>query len=284
MHVQSSTPVMNMFLIKQWTLMLVVCFTVLVSSGDVHATAADEAIANSAGVDEHLGDKVDLSLKVQNHFGDHISVGDYFKDGKPAVFTLNYYSCASLCSVQLNAVLNGLKDMDWIPGAEFNMLTLSIDPEETSSLAAQKRGTYLEELGKEGSSWEFMVAKQSVITDIANQVGYRYTYDEQSKQFAHPAVIMILSPDGTISRYLYGVSYSARDLKFALIEASEGKIGTTVEKVMLSCFSYDNSTGRYTASAFGLMRLSGVVTMFFLGAMVTFFWRRERRQTLQVSE
>ena len=284
MHVQSSTPVMNMFLIKQCTLMLVVCFTVLVSSGDVHATAADEAIANSAGVDEYLGDKIDLSLKVQNHFGDHMSVGDYFKDGKPAVFTLNYYSCASLCSVQLNAVLNGLKDMDWIPGAEFNMLTLSIDPEETSSLAAQKRGTYLEELGKEGSSWEFMVAKQSVITDIANQVGYRYTYDEQSKQFAHPAVIMILSPDGTISRYLYGVSYSARDLKFALIEASEGKIGTTVEKVMLSCFSYDNSTGRYTASAFGLMRLSGVVTMFFLGAMVTFFWRRERRQTLQVSE
>ena len=107
---------------------------------------------------------------------------------------------------------------------------------------------------------------------------------EQSKQFAHPAVIMILSPDGTISRYLYGVSYSARDLKFALIEASEGKIGTTVDKVILSCFSYDNSTGRYTASAFGLMRLAGVITMFFLGAMVTALWRRERRHTQQVSE
>ena len=131
---------------------------------------------------------------------------------------------------------------------------------------------------------EFMVAKQSVITDIANQVGYRYTYDEQSKQLVHPAVIMILSPDGTISRYLYGVSYSARDLKFALIEASEGKIGTTVDKVILSCFSYDNSTGRYTASAFGLMRLAGVITMFFLGAMVTALWRRERRHTQQVSE
>jgi protein SCO1/2 len=257
---------------------------VLLVSANAWATQADEAIANSAGVDEHLGEKIDLTSKVQNQFGDHISVSEYFQDNKPAVFTLNYYSCASLCSVQLNAVLNGLKDMDWVPGAEFKMLTLSIDPEETSSLAAQKRGTYLEELGKENASWEFMVAKQSVITDIANQVGYRYTYDEQSKQFAHPAVIMILSPDGTISRYLYGVSYSARDLKFALIEASEGKIGTTVDKVILSCFSYDNSTGRYTASAFGLMRLAGVVTMFFLGAMVTALWRRERRHTQQVSE
>ena len=264
------------------SLYVMLCFLIL--SANSWATSADEAIANSAGVDEHLGEKVDLALKVQNHFGDHISMGEHFKDGKPAVFTLNYYSCASLCSVQLNAVLNGLKDMDWVPGAQFKMLTLSIDPEETSSLAAQKRGTYLEELGKRNASWEFMVAKQTVITDIANQVGYRYTYDEQSKQFAHPAVIMILSPDGTISRYLYGVSYSARDLKFALIEASEGKIGTTVDKVILSCFSYDNSTGRYTASAFGLMRLAGVVTMFFLGAMVTALWRRERRHTQQVSE
>ena len=261
---------------------LVLCLWV--ASANSWAAPSDEVIANSAGVDEHLGDKIDLSSKVQNHFGDHISVGEYFQDNKPAVFTLNYYSCASLCSVQLNAVLNGLKDMDWVPGAQFKMLTLSIDPEETSSLAAQKRGTYLEQLGKQDASWEFMVAKQSVITDIANQVGYRYTYDEQSKQFAHPAVIMILSPDGTISRYLYGVSYSARDLKFALIEASEGKIGTTVDKVILSCFSYDNSTGRYTASAFGLMRLAGVVTMFFLGAMVTALWRREWRQTQQVSE
>ena len=253
----------------------------LLSAADVWAT---EEIANSAGVDEHLGDKIDLTSKVQNHFGDQIPLAEYFQEDKPAVFTLNYYSCASLCSVQLNAVLNGLKDMDWIPGGQFKMLTLSIDPEETSSLAAQKRGTYLEELGKQNASWEFMVAKQSVITDIANQVGYRYTYDEQSKQFAHPAVIMILSPDGTISRYLYGVSYSARDLKFALIEASEGKIGTTVDKVILSCFSYDNSTGRYTASAFGLMRLAGVITMFFLGAMVTALWRREGRRTQQVSE
>jgi protein SCO1/2 len=264
---------------------VLVCLFVLVflETGAL-ANAKDAAIADSAGVEEHLGKKVDISLPVQNHFGDKISFGDPLKNGKPAIFTLNYYSCASLCSVQLNAVLQGLKDMDWVPGRQFNMLTLSIDPEETSSLAAQKRGTYLEELAKDDASWEFMVAKQQVISDIADQVGYRYTYDEQSKQFAHPAVIMILSPDGTISRYLYGVSYSARDLKFALIEASEGKVGTTVDKVILSCFAYDNSTGRYTASAFGLMRLAGVVTMFFLGAMVTALWRRERRLSQQVSE
>ncbi len=276
--------IMSNFVSKMWLLCCGILLAPLFFPSQVFANAEDAAIADSAGVDEHLGEKVDLSLKVQSHFGEQIAFGDHFKNGKPAVFTLNYYSCASLCSVQLNAVLNGLRDMEWIPGNEFNMLTLSIDPEETSSLAAQKRGTYLEELGKEAASWEFMVASQEVITDIADQVGYRYTYDEQSKQFAHPAVIMILSPDGTISRYLYGVSYSARDLKFALIEASEGKVGTTVDKVILSCFAYDNSTGRYTASAFGLMRLAGVITMFFIGAMVTALWRRERRHAQQVSE
>ena len=250
----------------------------------VQAQRNEAEIAESAGVDEHLGEKINLTAQVQDHFGQQVSLQKYFSDGKPAVLTLNYYSCASLCSLQLNAVLDGLKDLDWVPGNQFNMLTLSIDPEETSSLAAQKRGNYLEELNKEGAAWNFLVAKQSVISDIANGVGYRYTYDEQSKQFAHPAVIMILSPDGTISRYLYGVQYTARDLKFALIEASEGKVGTTVEKVILSCFSYDNTTGRYTASAFGLMRLAGVITMFFLGVMVTVLWRRERRLSQQVSE
>ena len=272
------------FVSSRWIFFLIGVYILLMVPKSVLAETQEAAIANSAGVDEHLGEKVDLSLSMQDQFGDQIQLEKYFKDAKPAIFTLNYYSCASLCSVQLNAVLNGLKEMDWLPGTQFNMLTLSIDPEETSSLAAQKRGTYLEELDKEGASWEFMVAKQEVISDIANQVGYRYTYDEQSKQFAHPAVIMILSPDGTISRYLYGVSYSARDLKFALIEASEGKIGTTVDKVMLSCFAYDNTTGRYTASAFGLMRLAGVITLFFLGAMVTALWRRDRRQSQHVSE
>jgi protein SCO1/2 len=243
-----------------------------------------EKIANSVGVDEHLGEPIELSTLVQDHFGATVPLEKYFSDGKPAVLTLNYYSCASLCSMQLNAVLDGLRDLDWLSGDQFNMLTLSIDPDETSSLAAYKRTNYLKELDKEGASWTFLVAKQSAITDIANQVGYRYTYDEQSKQFAHPAVIMILSPDGTISRYLYGVQYTARDLKFALIEASEGKFGSTVEKVILSCFTYDNTTGRYTASAFGLMRLAGVITMFFLGAMITALWRRERRLSHKVLE
>ena len=194
------------------------------------------------------------------------------------MLTLNYYSCETLCSAQLNAVLKGLQDLDWIPGQNFNLVTISIDPDETSSLAAKKRATYLKELGKNNASWDFLIGGQEQITSIADELGYRFTYDTINKQYAHPAVIMILSPTGKISRYLYGLNYPARELKFSLMEAAEGKVGNTVEKIMLSCFSFDNTTGKYTASAFGLMRLAGVITVFCLGVMTTTMWRKEFRE------
>lgn len=266
--------------IKRGYFVLFLMFFVWLMFGQsiVYAKPNDREIAASAGVDEHLGDKIDGKLLVRTHLGEEIGLEKYFQE-KPILFTLNYYSCASLCGVQLNAVLDGLKEMDWVTGQEFLSVTLSIDPEETSSLAAQKRTNYLEQLGKENADWQFLVAEQSVITSVADQFGYRYSYDQESKQYAHPAVIMILSPDGTISRYLYGLSYSARDLKFALIEASEGKIGSTVDKVILSCFAYDNTVGKYTASAFGLMRLAGAITVFVLGVMTTVLLRRDLKNT-----
>lgn len=239
------------------------------------ANQETKKLKEKVGVDEHLGEKIQTSLEFQNHFGKTITLGEYVKGDKPIIVSLNYYSCDTLCSVQLNSLLDGLKGLEWISGQDFRTVTISIDPDETSSLAGRKRGNYLEQLGKDGSDWSFLVGQQTQITEIAKEFGYRYFYDEKSKQYAHPAVIMVLSPTGQISRYLYGLDYSSQDLKFALMEAAEGKIGTTLDKVILSCFIYDNTTGKYTKDIRQLMKMAGMTTVFFLSLMVTILWRRD---------
>ena len=262
---------------KAYTAFISIILSILFSA-PAYATKQYEQLKDAVGVDEHLGELVDPKAKFRNHLGKNVQLDEYFDGKKPVLLTMNYYSCETLCSVQMNAVLDGLKELDWVPGENFHLVTVGIDPKESSSLAARKRTNYLEELAKEGASWEFLVGAQSQITSVAEDVGYRYTYDKVNKQYAHPAVIMILSPTGTISRYLYGLNYPARELKYSLMEAAEGKVGSTVEKIILSCLSFDNSTGKYTASAFGLMRVAGVITVFFLGVMTTTLWRREFRE------
>jgi protein SCO1 len=261
------------------TTSLVLFFAFLIcSENTAYAQKHYNNIKNSVGVDENLGENISKGLSFRNHLGQKVTIADFLQQDRPVLLTLNYYSCDTLCSAQLNAVLKGLKELDWVPGENFNLVTISIDPDETSSLAAGKRANYLKELSKDNASWDFLVGDENQITTIADELGYRYTYDAINKQYAHPAVIMILSPTGKISRYLYGLNYPSRELKFSLMDAAEGKVGNTVEKIMLSCFSFDNTTGKYTASAFGLMRLAGVITVFCLGVMTTTLWRREFRE------
>jgi protein SCO1/2 len=177
--------------------------------------------------------------------------------------------------VQLNAVLNALRDLDWTAGEDFRMVTISIDPDETSELAAAKRKTYLNELGRGEVDWNFLVGTQENITQVADAIGFRYVYEPKTEQYAHPAVLTFLSPDLIISRYLYGLSYDSRDLKFSLIESASGNVGSTVDKIILSCFIYDTTVGRYTPTAFGIMRLGGAVSALALGLFTFVMWRKE---------
>jgi protein SCO1/2 len=193
----------------------------------------------------------------------------------PTLLTLNYYTCETLCSVQLNAVLEGLKKLDWVPGEQFRVVTVSIDPTESSELASQKRESYLSSLDKGEAEWHFLTGSQEAITSLADTVGFRYSYDADSGQYAHPAVIAFLSPEGAIARYIYGVVYAPMDIKFALMEAAAGRVGSPAEKLILSCFQYDETLGKYTPFAFGVMRLGGVVTMVVLGFFGIVLWRRE---------
>jgi len=232
------------------------------------------------GVDEKLNEKLDLSLRFTNEDGKEVPLSSVFTGEKPVLLTLNYYSCETLCSVQLNSILSGLKELDWVAGKDFRVLTVSIDPEEDAPLAQKKKVNYLKELQRPEADWNFWVGEDPKIQSLANAVGFRYAYDAIAKQYAHPAVIFFISGDGTISRYLYGLTYSARDIKFSLIETSQGRVGSPVEKIIMSCFSYDMTLGKYTPAAFGIMRLVGVLSLLVIGVFSLVMWRREIKRNL----
>lgn len=238
--------------------------------------ATPEGYAAST-VTERLGNNVDPELSFVDQDGKNVKFGDYLQDGKPILLTLNYYTCETLCSTQLNGLLQGLQELDWTAGEEFRIVTVSIDPSEGPDVASGKRLSYLEELGRGPEvEWHFLTGTESNVQALAESIGYGYAYDENSGQWAHPAVLTFLAPQGFVARYLYGIIYPPRDLKFALMEASEGRVGSPVDKLVLSCFRYDDSTGEYTPAALGVMRLGGIATLLAMGGLGAVMWRREK--------
>ncbi len=228
------------------------------------------------GVDEQLGEYVDLDLEFTDHNGETVTLGDFVEGDLPVIFTMNYYGCPMLCGLQLNAFVDGLKDLDWAPGDNFRVVTLSFDHSEGAELAAAKRDSYLEELGRGDVEWSFLVGSEENIAAISEQFGFSFRWVESQGEYAHPAAVMFISPEGMVSRYLSGLIYDARDLRFAILEASEGRVGNFVDHLFLSCFVYDPETGGYVRDAMMVMRLGGVLTMLLIGVFLVIMWRRER--------
>jgi protein SCO1/2 len=233
-----------------------------------------------AGITEKLGDRVSIDrLQFRDEQGRSVSLGQYFNKGRPVVLTLIYYECPNLCSFALNGLLDTLKQMEWIPGREFDIVTVSIDPTEDSELAAQKKGRYLESLGKSeaGTGWHFLTGEENQIKTLASQVGFGYTYNEKEKQYAHSAALFVLTPGGQISRLLYGIEYKPRDLRLALLEAAEGKIGTVVDRFLLFCYRYDPNSRSYSVYLFGVMRIAAAVTVLVMAAAFGLVWWKQKR-------
>jgi protein SCO1/2 len=264
---------------QAWRSACVLMLGMLCWTGVAHAQASLNLVPyqiQEVNVLEKLEDRVDMDLRFTDYTGQEVRLGDYFDGEKPVLLTLNYYSCATLCSVQLNALLQGLRELEWTAGEEFRIVTVSIDPREDAALANAKRESYLAELGRgDDLDWNFLVGEEDQVRALADAVGFTYKYDNVTKQYAHPAVVMFLSGEGVVSRYLYGITLASRDLKFALIETSAGRVGDLGDKIILSCFRYNSSDGRYTATIFGIARLGGVLTV--LGLMIAgaIAWRRE---------
>jgi protein SCO1/2 len=243
------------------------------------AAQAEEALPKQlegVNIEERLGALVDPELTFTDHTGKSVKLGDYLDQDVPVLLTLNYYRCKMLCSLQLNAVVEGLRGLEWKPGQNFRMVTVSIDPRESWELARDKRASYLKSLDRGEVDWSYLVGEEPQIQQLARTVGFSYRYDEEQDQYAHGAAIFFLSPEGKVSRYLYGIDYPSQSLKFALMEAADGRIGSTVDKVLLSCFHYDSSLGAYGPFAFGIMRLGGIVTAIALFGWLSFMWARDR--------
>ncbi len=233
----------------------------------------------AAGITEKLGSRVSTqSLKFTNDAGQEVGLETYFKSGKPVVVAMVYYECPNLCNFLLNGLTDTLKQFDWTPGNQFELVAVSINPEETPELASKKKQAYLDSYGRPeaASGWHFLTGKESQIKQLAFELGFGYTYDEREKQYAHSAALFVLTPEGQLSRILYGIEFKPRDLKLALVEAADGKVGTVVDRFLLFCYRYDPNLRSYSVYLFNVMRVAGAVTALAIVALLGFLWRRQR--------
>jgi protein SCO1/2 len=232
------------------------------------------------GVEEHLDAKLPLDLEFRDEAGSVVQLGDYFDGEKPVILTLNYYKCPMLCGLQLNGLLDGLTELAWTPGQEFEIVTVSINPLETPALATEKKQNYMTRYGRPsaGAGWHFLTGQEPEIRQLASTVGFNYTYDRSTGEYAHAAAAAVATPDGHIARYLYGIEYPASRLRLALLEASEGKIGGAVDQLILYCFHYDPSSRRYSPVAMNIMRVGAGATAIVVGLGLGGFYVREARR------
>ncbi|MGQ9634548.1 MAG: SCO family protein [Bryobacteraceae bacterium] len=229
------------------------------------------------GITERLGEKVDLNLTFVNESGKLVRLGEYFRKDRPVVLNLVYYSCPMLCTLVLNGQTAALRNIPGSPGKDFEIVTISIDPSETPDLAREKKQAYIGELGRGGEGWHFLSDHDGNVQRLAAQVGFHYRYDESIRQYAHAAAIMILTPQGNVSRYLYGIEFKPRDLRLALAEASIGKFSASLDRLLLFCYHYDPTSRSYVPFAANIMKAGGALTVLVLGTILGIFWRRERR-------
>lgn len=232
------------------------------------------------GIEQKLDEQVPLDLEFRDETGKTVKLGDYFHPGRPVVLNLVYYNCPMLCGEVLQGLTAAVKVIKFMPGKEFEVVTVSIDPREGPELAAAKKQTFMERLDRPGAGkgWHFLVGQKSQIDALANAIGWEYQYDPKTDQFAHAAGIVLVTPKGKIAQYYYGVEYSARDMRLGMVEASQNKIGTIADQVLLYCYHYDPRTGKYGAVITNIIRLSGVATVVILGGFLVIMFRRDHQE------
>ncbi|MDX1586117.1 MAG: SCO family protein [Balneolaceae bacterium] len=230
------------------------------------------------GIEEHLGDKIPLDLKFATSEGDSVTLATLMQGEKPVLLNPVYYECPMLCSMVIEAVYSGVSDLKWTPGDEYNIITFSIDHEEDSKLAASTKDSMITKLGRENAreGWYFLTGKEEAIKELTEAIGFKYKKVEQQDQFAHSAAIMFLSPDGTLTRYLYGIEFDEFNLRNALYEAADGEVGSVAERVLLYCYQYDPDSNSYVAVAWRIMQLGGFATALILGIFIGLLWLKEK--------
>jgi protein SCO1/2 len=229
-----------------------------------------------AGLDQQLNAQVPLNPTFRDEHGTAVRLENYF-GLKPLLLVLAYYECPNLCTLVLNALLQSAQDLKFDAGREYQILIVSIDPHESPALAAAKKQIYVQRYGRPGTEngWHFLTGDEASIRQLAQSIGYRFVYDPQTRQFAHPSVLTVLTPMGKISRYFAGIEYPAKEVRLALIEASNSRIGSLTDQLFLLCFHYNPATGKYGLVVTRVIQFGGISTVLALGSLITLMIRRE---------
>ncbi len=237
------------------------------------------------GFDQRLNERVPLDAVFTDETGQSVRLGDYFGQ-RPVVMVFAYYECPMLCTMALNGLGSALNVLSLEPGRDFEIVTISFDPKDTPAAASAKKARYIERYKHDGAAaaWHFLTGDQASIERVTAAAGFRYAWDEDTKQFAHPTGVIVLTPDGRFARYLFGIEYGPRDLRYAIVEASDGKVGSPVDSLLLYCFHYDPMTGRYGLVIMRAMRLAGAATVIALATFIGIMVRREKRQNRRAPE
>ena len=243
----------------------------------VEANAQLPAALQDVEIEEKLGARLPLEARFTTQDGRAVRLGDLLGGHRPVVLSLVYFNCPMLCGLILTGAARGMRETGLALGKDFDAVTLSFDPRDSTKVAAERQRGYLQAFGDPTArqAWTFLTGAAPEIAAVTGAVGFKYAWDEPSKQFAHAAAIFVLTPDGRVSRYLYGVEFPARDLRLALVEASEGRVGTSFDRLLLTCFRYDPASRRYEPYVMGVVRVAMLGVLGGLALMLGVYWRRE---------
>ncbi len=253
---------------------------ILTTSAVVCGAINNEADVKDIGIDEKLGEKIPLDLKFVDEEGTQMAIGDLMKDGKPLVLSLAYFSCPRVCSLTLRGTLESINSLSTLHlGKDYKIATLSFNPNENPAMAKEKALKYRRKLKKDKASekrWLFLTGDGDNISKLTQAVGFKYKKD--GEEFAHPTALIFITPDGRISRYLYGVQFEPGETRLSLLEASDGKIGSSelLNKVLLFCYEFDPVGKRYALQALKIVKAGGVITLVSLGMFLTYYWKKEK--------
>jgi protein SCO1/2 len=262
-----------------WALPAIVIFTATAFAQiPAPKVTPPDKVVKQISIEQNLGAQAPLDLAFRNESGQAVRLRDYF-DRKPVILSLVYYRCPQLCNMSLNGMLAAFKALKPSIGDDYQVVTVSFDPSETHDLAKAKKDNYIKQYGRPDADagWHFLTGDAPEIAKLTETVGFRYYYDPRTRQYAHGSAIVLLTPDGKVSKYFYGIEFSARDINLGLVEASDGKIGTLAEKVMLLCYQYDPRSGKYGFAIVAALRTGAALTVLSLCTFWLVMYRREKR-------
>ena len=244
------------------------------------SSATPPQLPGKVAFDQKLDAQLPLDLMFRDESGKVVRLREFFNHGKPVLLNFMYYRCPMLCPMVMEGLSSGLTELRFDAGKEFDVITVSIDPRDMPKDAALKKDMYIKRYGRlnAANGWHFLTGHDTVIHQLTSAVGFQYAYDPARDQFAHGTGVVVLTPSGRVSRYIYGFEYKARDLRLALVEASASKIGSPVDQILLLCYHYDPATGKYSREAMNFVRAGGVATVLSLAGFVIIMIRKERRQ------